>query len=143
MSELQNPVWLSEASEIIGADYIILYDHNGDEVVTNARYKGLSLGKKESSATYDFRRLLRGVRYIYHDNIKDEVTGLTRNLHGISVDLNSDETSYGAMLIAFEPNEYPQSGVRNCISWVFSPFELLTTMLVASSGTVIRNCIPP
>ena len=106
MSELQNPVWLDEASEIIGADYIILYDHNGDEVVTNARYKGMSLGKKESSATYDFRRLLRGVRYIYHDNIKDEVTGLTRNLHGISVDLNSDETSYGAMLIAFEPNEY-------------------------------------
>jgi len=133
MSSLQNPVWLNEASEIIGSDYIILYDSNGDEVVTNARYKGLTLGKKESSATYDFRRLLRGVRYIYHDNIKDEVTGLTRNLHGISVDLNSDDASYGAMLIAFEPNEYANMTITDYNA---------TASAMAAPGTILFGADP-
>ncbi len=103
---LQNAAWLRQASEIIGADYITIYDTNGDEVISSSRYRGLSLGKDEKSATYDFRRLLRGVKNISHASVTDEVTGLTRDLHGISLRYLSNDTSYGALIIAVDPERY-------------------------------------
>ncbi len=102
--DLQNREWLQEASDIMGADYIMIFDPDGKETVTNARYRGMVMGTDESSATYDFRRLLRGVKYISHDAVTDEVTGLVRDLHGISLRYNSNDNAYGAMLIAVDPD---------------------------------------
>lgn len=101
--DLQNAEWLRKASKIIGADYIMIFDTDGNEVISSAHYRGMSLGKDESSATYDFRRLLRGVKEISHSDVKDEVTGLKRDMHGISLRYLSDEKSYGAMIIAVDP----------------------------------------
>ena len=104
--DLQNARWLREAAKIIEADYIIIYDTNGDEVISSDRYRGMSLGKDKESATYDFRRLLRGVSYISHSGLKDEITGLTRDMHGISLRYLSNEKSYGALIIVVDPKQH-------------------------------------
>ena len=104
--QLRNAEWLKEASGIIGADYIMLFDAGGDEMLTDSRYRRLSLGSDESSATYDFRRLLKGVRSISHEKLTDEITGLTRDMYGVSLNYagNGDD-AYGALIIAVDPEE--------------------------------------
>ena len=101
--DLQNRKFLQEASDIMGAEYIMIYDPEGRETISNSNYRGMILGTDESSATYDFRRLLRGVNYISHTSVKDEVTGLVRDLYGISLVYNSNAKAYGAMIIAVDP----------------------------------------
>lgn len=103
--EIRTNDWLQEAADTIGADYIMLYDTKGNEMLTSSRYRNMSLGKDESSATYDFRRLLKGVRNISHEKVKDEVTGLTRDMYGISLKyVGGEEDGYGALIIAVDPD---------------------------------------
>ena len=71
----------------------------------DGEWKGLILGKDESSATYDFSRLTHGISYFSRDNVKDEATGVTRDLHGISLNYNASENAYGAMIIAVDPSK--------------------------------------
>lgn len=102
--ELRTEEWLQEASDIINSDYIMLYDTRGDQLLTNSRYKNMSLGKNRKSATYDFRRLLNGVRNISHEKLTDEVTGLTRDMYGISLKyVGRNKNAYGALIIAVDP----------------------------------------
>ena len=67
---------LQSMCDIMGTDYIMIFDSNGDETLTNSRYKGLSLGKDPASATYEFRRLLNGLPLITYDSGVDEATGM-------------------------------------------------------------------
>ena len=104
--ELQKEKWLEEASEIIKADYIMIFDEKGDELISNSRYKHISLLNRENPEMADFSRLLNGVESISHADVDDEVTGLTRDYHGICLRDFSDSDSYGALLIAVDPEEH-------------------------------------
>ena len=70
-----NKEQLQAICDYIGAEYIMLFDSNGDETMSNSRYVNLCLGKDASSATFDFRRLLTGTPLIRHEPALDEATG--------------------------------------------------------------------
>ena len=89
---------LQEICDIIDADYIMIYDENGNQLVTNSDFYGLSLGRTSSSSTYDFRRLLHGAAPIVHRAVTDEVTGLNRILVGACLPLSDGDGVYGALL---------------------------------------------
>ena len=98
--EAARPDNLQTICDIVGADYIMLFDSNGDELVTNSRYVGISLGKDNSSSTHDFRRLLNGVPLITHDLAKDDVTGEDNVMIGVSYTDPSEQGRYHALLMA-------------------------------------------
>ena len=98
--EAARPDNLQMICDVIGADYIMLFDSNGDELVTNSRYVDLSLGKDDSSSTHDFRRLLNGAPLITHDLAKDDVTGEDNVMIGVSYNAPSEEGRYHALLMA-------------------------------------------
>lgn len=127
--DLQNARWLREAAKIIDADYIMIYDTNGDEVISSESYRGMSLGTDKEDASYDFRRLLRGVKYISHAGLKDEVTGLTRDMHGISLRYLSNEKSYGALIIAVNPQQHIEAD--------FTDIEETTTAMAPVDGFIV------
>lgn len=103
---LQNEAWLSEAADIIGADYIMIFDSEGREIISDSDYKGISLKGRSEPDMADFSRLLNGVESISHAGVHDEITGQTRDYHGICLRYLADEDSYGAMLIAVDPQKY-------------------------------------
>ena len=103
--DLQNEKWLREASGIIEADYIMIFDENGDEIISDSQYKCISLNNRKNPEMADFSRLLYGVESISHAGVEDEVTGLTRDYHGICLKYITDKDTYGAMLIAVDPGE--------------------------------------
>ena len=111
--DLQNEEWLREASGIIDADYIMIFDENGDELISDSQYKRISLNNRKNPDMADFSRLLYGVESISHAGVEDEVTGLTRDYHGICLKYITDEDTYGAMLIAVDPREQNPVSFRN------------------------------
>lgn len=100
---LQNREWLKEASKIIGAEYLMIFDTKGREVISDSPYKGLTLGKSESDATYDFRRLLRGVRSVSHPGVTDEIIGQKLDMYGIPLHFLAEDDAYGALILATDP----------------------------------------
>ena len=94
---------LSEMSEAIGADYLMLYDDQGKEILSDAPYVNLTYGEDATSSTYDFRRLMVGVPSIIHNTRVDEVTGLNRQLIGVSMDDGDISDGYGSLIVAIEP----------------------------------------
>ena len=91
---------LQSICDVIGADYIMLFDKEGNETVSNSRYVGLSLGKDPSSSTYDFRRLLTGTRLITHELATDEATGEENVMIGAGYGKNGEGENYCALLLA-------------------------------------------
>ena len=126
---LQNENWLKEASGIIDADYIMIFDENGNETISDSRYKRISLNGRENPDMADFSRLLNGVESISHAGVKDEVTGLTRDYHGICLKYMTDKDTYGALLIAVDPKEH---------TWVsFSNTDSVAASMAPENGFII------
>ena len=101
--QLKTGQQLAEMSETIGADYVMLFDDQGNETLTNAPFVNLSYGGGGSSSTRDFRRLITGVPSIVHAPCVDEVTGLNRQLIGVSMDDGDTSNGYGSLIVAVEP----------------------------------------
>ena len=101
--DLKTQEQLAEMSDAIGADYLMLYDDQGNEILSSAPYVNLSYGETAASSTYDFRRLTLGVPSIVHSAKVDEVTGLNRQLIGVSMDDGDIADGYGSLIVAIEP----------------------------------------
>ena len=98
--EYTNKEQLQAICDNIGAEYIMLFDNNGDETMSNSRYVNLSLGKDASSATFDFRRLLTGTPLIRHEPALDEATGEEHVLIGVSYGAPEGKEGYQVLLLA-------------------------------------------
>ncbi len=101
--ELKTEEQLAEMSGTIRADYLMLFDDKGSEILSNSPYVNLSYGGGGSSSTSDFRRLITGVPSIVHSAWVDEVTGLNRQLIGVSMDDGDVSDGYGSLIVAVEP----------------------------------------
>ncbi len=91
---------LQSFSDLIEADYIMIFDHDGNEVVSNSNYIDMELGTSPESSTYEFRRLLKGIPSVVHDVKTDEETGLRNALIGVCQEDPEGEGQYGALLVA-------------------------------------------
>ena len=91
---------LAQISEAIGADYLILFDENGEETACSREYIGFALPVDPSDPFHDFRRLLKGIPSIVHEPGKDMITGETRQIVGIRYAVPGKEDTFGALLIA-------------------------------------------
>ena len=100
---LQTKDVLAEMNSLIGADYIILYDQYGREMLCSKNLYGLELGESEESGTGKFRKLLRGVEAVSAVPAVDELTGLERELYGVTFPLDGVDNGCGALLLAVDP----------------------------------------
>ena len=100
--EYRSHAFLEKAAEIIGCDYIMLFDQKGKEIAASNSYTGFMLGTKEDDPTTDFRRLLHGVDSIVHEPEVEPVSGNLEQLAGAGVRLN-EEGQFGAVILAADP----------------------------------------
>ena len=98
---LRSHAFLEEVSRIIGADCIMLFDENGNEVLSSNSFVGFSLGTGADDDTTDFLRLLKGVDTIVHEPAVEKTTGRFVQLVGTAFPL--DEEKYGALILAVNP----------------------------------------
>ena len=145
--DLKTQELLESMSSAIGADYLMLFDDQGNEVLSNAPYVNLSYGADAASSTYDFRRLTLGVPSIVHNAKVDEVTGLNRQLIGVSMDDCDTSDGYGSLIVAVEPKS--DSGLlstedimRTLItadSMIFAVNKSTGTIVYATNRNIVRK----
>ena len=102
--ELAQKETLAKVSNIIGSDYLILFDETGNEISSSADYIGYSISSDPDSQTYDFRKLLMGVPYVVKDVEQDELSQKNLKMIGARTDLQNGR--YGAVLMAVDPDEF-------------------------------------
>ena len=96
--------FLSEADDLIDAEYIILFDENGKEILSSNSYIGLDLAEDLVSSGEDFGKLLQGARKIIHDPEPDLLDGETVQLIGTPIFAKDGGVS-GAVIIAIDPEK--------------------------------------
>ncbi|MBR1659050.1 MAG: mechanosensitive ion channel family protein [Oscillospiraceae bacterium] len=104
--EQVNPTALDSACAAIGADYIIIYDETGTQVVSNAAYRGLTL-EDGGEDMQEFSRLLKGASPISKALVTDAQTSMKHAVFGVSLPRSADngrDISYWAMLLFVDPH---------------------------------------
>ena len=99
--DVHNEEFLKKANDLIGSEYIMIFDEKGKELQSSNGYVGFSLGDGVNTDK-DFTYLLNGIDHVISEPKTDQFTGKT--LQKIGVAMNSENSdSYGAVVIAIDP----------------------------------------
>ena len=140
---LKTPEMLGRMCEIVGADYLMIYDDQGREVMSNAPFVNLTFSHDKDSPSYDFRLLLSGVSSVVHEAAMDELTRLERQLIGVSMDDGNISDGYGALIIAVMPNtQYDNAMTLDQLMQAMTPSDGLCLGLDPENGN-IRHASDP
>ena len=150
--ELATAETLKEFSELIGADYLMIFDHDGNEMISDSKYTDMVLGITPESSTYEFRRLLKGIPVVAHDVMTDEETGLTNAMIGVCLESAVVPGEYGALLVAVPKDKIAANNLestndvmKNLVSDGTFAFSVNpeTKMIVNASDTALigRNAV--
>ncbi len=93
---------LSQLSLIFSLDFIMLFDTDGNETLSNSPFAGFSISQDESKQTFAFNPLRRGVPYVVQDEMPDELEGIRRQYIGVTTK-NSEGIVSGFLLTALQP----------------------------------------
>lgn len=141
-SHLHDADALEQMCRIIGADYLMIFDDKGREVLSNAPYVNLKFGLDETSDTYEFRKLLTGVPSIVHDVSVSEATGLKRQLIGVCMDDGDISDGYGALIMALTPQEDFDAMTVDELMEVVTPDGDLCMTLNPETGDILSSSDP-
>ena len=138
--------FLDSACAAIGADYIIIYNEKGTEVLSNTTYSGLTLSAGGEDMQ-DFRRLLKGVSPISKAQATDAQTALTHSVFGVSLARTGDDnrdTSYWAMLLFVDPDRISDESVLS-MNEIMQSVDALNTIYFSvdpESGRILSSSEP-
>ena len=103
--ELRTKKQLSEYRDMLSANYIMLYDRDGKEILTDSPYINMNIGGLSSSDMHTFRRVLNGKAEAYLENVTDNVTGAKSDLYGVRMPSVTEDTAggYNLLVLSFPP----------------------------------------
>lgn len=134
---------LAEMCDVVGADYLMLYDDQGREVLSNAPYVNLSFSHDSASTNHEFRLLLSGVPGVVHEVCVDEQTLLERQLVGVSMDDGHVGDGYGALIMAMLPNNrYDSMMSLDHLMQTITPADSLCLGLDPENGRILSASNP-
>ena len=97
--ELNTRETLEKSCEILDVDYIMLFDSRGRETLCSRDYTGFRLDDERYGELEDFQRLLHGIPSIVHEVQTDGMTGLERQMIGVTLPDAPGSTMHGALLM--------------------------------------------
>ena len=137
--QLKTPETLAEMSRIVQADYLMIYDDHGREVMSNAPYVNLAFSHDTQDPSYEFRLLLTGVPSVSHDASMDELTRLERQRIGVCMDDGNISDGYGALIMAVLPNErYKDAMTLDQLMQTMTPADGLCLALDSETGDILH-----
>ena len=105
--ELARREWLQKNCDELDIDFIMLFDGEGRETVCSRDYEGFTLKEGLGENTTDFRRLLMGIPFLVHEASDDPITGLERQMIGVTIPPSEKSPSRGALIMALMPDAIP------------------------------------
>ena len=99
--EVHNVEFLKKTNDMIGSEFIIIFDGDGNELLSSNGYVGFTLGDGVNTDK-NFAYLLKGIKHVISEPKKDQFTGKTLQTMGVRMDIGNPD-SYGAVVIAIDP----------------------------------------
>lgn len=141
--ECRNEAFLKKANELIGSEYVMIFDGTGREILSSNGYVGFTLGDGVNS-NKDFRYLLQGITQIICEPEAEKFSGRTLQMLGSRMDLGVKD-AYGAVLLAFDPHKTWEKAdtkeIENYISLITHK-ENLSLIISRESGKVVYSSNP-
>lgn len=100
-NESVDRLMLNRLSEIFDLDYIILYDAEGNEILSDSTYINLSVPTSESDPDHVFRSLLKGEPYVIQDTVINTYTKNPNRKIGTSV-YGNDGSLIGILVLSYD-----------------------------------------
>ena len=73
--QLQTKEDMKELSQVLGVEFLLIFDENGKVTVTDSNYVNFQISNDPEEQSYEFNKLLQGVEYVIQDAQPDEVSG--------------------------------------------------------------------
>ena len=125
--KLRTKKQLGEYKEMLSANYIMVYDRDGKEILTDSPYINMNIGGLSSSDMHAFRRVLNGKAEAYLENVTDNVTGAKSDLIGVRMPSITEDADGGYNMLVIS---YPPAAERGV--FFFKDSDELVSSLVAS-----------
>lgn len=110
---------LEEMSRALGVEFILLFDKEGKEIISNSSYVNFQISNNPEEQSYEFNKLLQGVEYVIQDAQPDEVSGEFHQYIGVTMyDSNGDPD--GFLQISIVPDKLEEALAATTLSSVLS-----------------------
>lgn len=80
---------LARLSDVLDAEFLLIFDKNGNEVVSDSSYVNFSISQNPEDQSYEFGNMLQGLEYYIQEAQPDQVSGTYRQY--IAVLLKDEE----------------------------------------------------
>ena len=95
---------LAELSDIFGLEYIMLFDGDGKEIISDSPIYGFEISDDPESQSYEFSSLKHGVEYVIQAPMNNDTTGEYTQFIGVPMYTSNDEYD-GFLQICIVPDE--------------------------------------
>lgn len=106
--QLQTREELAELSRALGVEFIILFDSEGKQTVTDSSYVNFQISSDPEDQSYEFGKLLMGVEYVIQEAQPDELSGEYHQYIG-AVLKNADGQADGFVQISMVPEKLEEA----------------------------------
>ena len=73
--EIRNTQDLDDLNAALDCEYVVIFDQNGKEVVSNGRFVGIEISEDRDDPSYQLRNLMYGNSYVYTEPATGEYSG--------------------------------------------------------------------
>ena len=91
---------LAQLSKVLGAEFLLIFDKDGKEVVSDSSYVNFTVSNDPEDQSYEFGSLLQGLEYFIQEAQPDEISGTYRQYIGALLkDENGDADGFVQMSV--------------------------------------------
>ncbi|MBE6018072.1 MAG: mechanosensitive ion channel [Lachnospiraceae bacterium] len=102
--EIRNEEDLKELNSVLDTEYVVIFDQNGKEVVSNGRFVGISISDDSKDPSYQLRSLMYGNAYVYTEPVKGEYSGEVHQDIGAAI--RTEGTADGFVVISNDQEHF-------------------------------------
>lgn len=95
---------LARLSQVLDIEYMLLFDKNGMETVSDSSYVNFQVSDKPEDQSYVFGKLLQGVEYVIQEPMPDELSGVYHQYIG-SLMYDAEGNADGFVQISIRPDK--------------------------------------
>lgn len=108
---------LAELSKALGVEFIIIFDENGNEVVSDSSYVNFKISDNPKDQSYEFQKMLQGVEYVIQKALPDDISGEYHQYIGYQLK-DSEGNFDGFLQISVVPDKFEEALATTELSYI-------------------------
>ncbi len=100
--EIRNTEDLDALNDALDSEYIVVFDQNGKEAVSNGRFVGIEISEDQEDPSFQFRSLMYGSTYVYTEPTIGEYSGEVHQDIGAAIKTDGEPDGFVVISYNYE-----------------------------------------